>query len=91
MCLLEVLRGQGVLGAEQPRAVSPEEVLLGSFEAYLLVERGMAVGTVHGYVGHARRFLGCSSSTRVRVADSAMNRTSTSLALSRWSRSASTG
>jgi len=30
---------------------------LQSFERCLLVERGLAEGTVHGYVEHARRFL----------------------------------
>jgi len=32
-------------------------VLLGSFERYLLDERGLATGTVCGYVAHARGFL----------------------------------
>jgi integrase/recombinase XerD len=59
VCLLEVLRGQGVLAAEEPaRAASPEERLLASFERYLLVERGLTAGTIRGYVGQARRFLG---------------------------------
>jgi site-specific recombinase XerD len=58
LCLLEVLREVGVLAAEEPApAASPEELLLGSFERYLLVERGLAAGTVHGYLSHARRFL----------------------------------
>lgn len=30
---------------------------MASFERYLLTERALAVGTTHGYVGHARRFL----------------------------------
>ncbi|MCA1697533.1 MAG: site-specific integrase [Actinobacteria bacterium] len=58
VCLLEVLRGLGVLAAEQfVLAGSPTDLLLASFERYLLVERGLAAGTVCGYVAHARRFL----------------------------------
>jgi len=58
VCLLDVLCALGVLGAEQPApAGSPADLLLGSFERYLLAERGLATGTVHGYVTHARRFL----------------------------------
>ena len=58
VCLLDVLRALGVLGAEQPApADSPTDLLLRSFERYLLAERGLAAGTVHGYVRHARRFL----------------------------------
>ena len=33
------------------------DLLLASFERYLLVERALAAGTVGGYVTHARRFL----------------------------------
>lgn len=60
LCLLDVLEALGVLAAaEEPaRVSSPTEVLLGVFEHYLLSERGLAVGTVRGYVRHARRFLG---------------------------------
>jgi integrase/recombinase XerD len=58
VCLLEVLRGLGVPAAEQPASAgSPTDLLLVSFERYLLVERGLAAGTVWGYVAHARRFL----------------------------------
>jgi site-specific recombinase XerD len=57
-CLLEVLRGRGVLGTEEPgRQVSAEEAMLASFERYLLDERALAPGTVDGYLSHARRFL----------------------------------
>jgi integrase/recombinase XerD len=57
-CLLEVLRGLGVLAAEElVPACSPIDLLLASFECYLLVERGLAAGTVCGYVMHARWFL----------------------------------
>jgi len=48
----------GVVGGGQPPSeASSEELLLGSFERYLLAERGLAPGTVRGYVDHARRFL----------------------------------
>jgi integrase/recombinase XerD len=58
-CLLDVLRGLGVVAVEEPaRAGSPEQVVLASFERYLLAERALATGTVRGYVSHARRFLG---------------------------------
>ena len=58
VCLLEVLRGLGVLAVEEPAAAgSPTDLLLASFERYLVAERGLAAGTVCGYVTHARRFL----------------------------------
>ena len=58
VCMVEVLRSLGVVEAEQPRrAASAEDLLLESFERYLLVERGLTAGTVRGYVEHARRFL----------------------------------
>jgi integrase/recombinase XerD len=58
VCLQEVLRGLGVLALGQPEPVgSPTDRLLARFERYLLVERGLAAGTVRGYVTHARRFL----------------------------------
>jgi integrase/recombinase XerD len=59
VCLLDVLSGLGVLQAPASTAVdSPTDALLGRFERYLLSERGLAVGTVRGYVSHARRFVG---------------------------------
>ena len=58
-CLLDVLGKDGVLVAEKPTlADSPAEVLLASYERYLLTERGLAVGTVRGYVAHAQQFVG---------------------------------
>ncbi len=58
VCLLDVLRVEGVLPAEQPPAATcPTETLLGSFERYLLAERGLAAGTASGYVWNVRRFL----------------------------------
>jgi integrase/recombinase XerD len=56
-CLLDVLRGLRVLTAEEPvRASSANELLLASFERYLLGERGLAAGTAAGYVRHAAGF-----------------------------------
>ena len=57
LCLLGVLQARGV--AVEPRAPLPSarELLLSSFERYLLVERGLAAGTVAGYLAHAGRFL----------------------------------
>ena len=58
MCLLAVVRARGVLAVDEPApASSPTEVLLASFERYLLSERGLGAGTVGGYVRHARWFL----------------------------------
>ncbi|WP_063746016.1 tyrosine-type recombinase/integrase [Kribbella catacumbae] len=57
-CLLDVL---GELGVARPAVSCPGsdiEVLVGCFERYLLDERGLAIGTVGGYVAHARRFVG---------------------------------
>ena len=49
VCLLEVLRGLGVLVVEEPApASSPTDLLLACFERYLLSERGLAAGTVAG-------------------------------------------
>jgi integrase/recombinase XerD len=65
LCLLDVLRELGVLSAEEPKQpTTPTEVLLASFERYLLAERGLTVGTVRGYVRHARRFLDGRSSNQ---------------------------
>jgi integrase len=59
LCLLDVLRGLEVVALEEPtRAASPAQVVLASFERYLLTERALATGTVRGYVSHARQFLG---------------------------------
>jgi site-specific recombinase XerD len=58
VCLLGLLRGLGVLAVQQPvPAGLPRDLLLASFERYLLGERALAEGTVHGYVMHARWFL----------------------------------
>jgi integrase/recombinase XerD len=58
LCLLDVLSGLGVLRpVTTARVDSPSEVVLASFERYLLRERALTAGTVRGYVYHARRFL----------------------------------
>jgi integrase/recombinase XerD len=58
VCLLEVLLDLGVVGREPPApACSSVDLLLGSFERYLICERGLAPGTIVGYVAHARWFL----------------------------------
>jgi site-specific recombinase XerD len=58
LCLLEVLDGLGVLAPENPMpASSPIDLLLSSFERYLVSERGLAPGTIVGYLRHARWFV----------------------------------
>ncbi len=58
VCMVEVLRSLRVVEDEQPALpVSAEDLVLESFERYLLVERSLAPGTIRGYVDHARRFL----------------------------------
>ena len=59
LCLLDVLDGLGVLVGEKPARASsgPIEMLLASFEQYLVSERGLAAGTIVGYVAHARWFV----------------------------------
>ena len=58
MCLLEMLRQSGTAPAARPPGrASAEDLLLASFERYLLAERGLAQGTIQGYWGHARRFV----------------------------------
>jgi site-specific recombinase XerD len=55
---LEVLDGLGVLAGEKSApAGSPIGLLLSSFERYLVCERGLAPGTIVGYVARARWFL----------------------------------
>lgn len=58
LCLLEVLRSAGVAAGPVARPVSATDALLASFERYLRAERGLAAGTVAGYLDQARRFLG---------------------------------
>ena len=58
LCLLEVLAGLGVFVPERSTpASSPLDLLLVSFAQYLASERGLAAGTIVGYVTHARWFL----------------------------------
>ena len=56
-CLLVLLRELGVVPAPVPLPLSPVEVLMGSFERYLLSERGAVAGTVVGYVAAASWFV----------------------------------
>jgi integrase/recombinase XerD len=57
LCLLGVLQARGVAVGPPAPLPSARELLLSSFERYLLVERGLAAGTVVGYLAHAERFL----------------------------------
>jgi len=57
LCLLELLRELGVVPAPVLATRSLDEALMDSFECYLLSERGLAAGTVAGYVAHASRFV----------------------------------
>jgi integrase/recombinase XerD len=55
--LFEILRAGGVAVDPPAPVPSATELLLSSFERYLLVERGLTAGTVVGYLAHAGRFL----------------------------------
>jgi site-specific recombinase XerD len=58
LCLLDLLRRSGRAAAAQPPGpFSAQDMLLASFGVYLAAERGLAAGTIHGYLGHASRFL----------------------------------
>jgi len=58
VCLLDVLGSMGVAAADEPAVpASATEMLLDGFASHLLGERGLAAGTVRGYVRHAQRFL----------------------------------
>ncbi len=53
-----MLDGLGVLAGEEPAlASSPVDLLMVSFVRYLVSERGLAAGTIVGYVRHARWFV----------------------------------
>jgi site-specific recombinase XerD len=56
-CLLDVLRGLGVLADETAAPNSLADALLARFERYLLAERGLAAGTVALYSACVRRFV----------------------------------
>jgi integrase/recombinase XerD len=59
VCLLDVLRGLGVLVGEPPaRSDSPIDLTLASFERYLLSERGLATGGGHRVRGARTPVLG---------------------------------
>jgi hypothetical protein len=55
--LLEYLRSEGAVPAEQPAVVAPVEQLLGEYREWLLCERGLAPLTVRASEKLARRFL----------------------------------
>lgn len=56
--LLEYLRGLGVVPVAVARmSVTPSEVLIERYSAYLLEQRGVSLSTVRNYVGVARVFL----------------------------------
>jgi integrase/recombinase XerD len=57
LCLLELLRELGVVAAAVEPTPSLTEALMGSFQRYLLSERGLSAGTVRGYVDRATRFV----------------------------------
>ena len=58
MCLVDVLHAMGVVAVDRPAVpVSATELLLEDFVRHLVSERGLAAGTIRGYVGHAQRFL----------------------------------
>jgi site-specific recombinase XerD len=57
VCLLEVLNGLGMLTPQVPAVASSQDRLLLSFERYLVSERGLAPGTIIGYLAHARWFV----------------------------------
>jgi site-specific recombinase XerD len=56
-CLLDVLRGHGVVQVEESVPGSPTDALLACFERYLVAERGLAAGTVALYLACVRRFV----------------------------------
>ena len=55
--LLEYLAPLGVLPTPSEVRLGPVEALLGRYRAWLLAERGLAVGTVRGYVDCVRPFV----------------------------------
>ncbi|HEY0228650.1 MAG TPA: tyrosine-type recombinase/integrase, partial [Mycobacterium sp.] len=55
--VLGYLRGLGVVPAQSPPALTVADVLLESYRGYLMVERGLAPGTVRGYVDLVRSFV----------------------------------
>jgi integrase/recombinase XerD len=56
--LMEYLRALGVAPPPEPAvAVGPVEEVLARFDCYLMVERGLAAGTIRGYVNAVRPFV----------------------------------
>lgn len=67
VCLLELVRDLGVVGAAVSPAPAPSEELMGSFRHYLLAERGLALGTVCNYIDGAREFVAGRGVADVRM------------------------
>ena len=59
--VLEVLEEHGVEPLEAKEAPAPSEVLLASFERFLLQERAVALPTAAAYLARTRRFLAWSA------------------------------
>ena len=59
--LLDYLAPLGVLPVAEQVPIGPAQELLGRYREYLLAERGLTTGTVRGYVGAVRPFVGESS------------------------------
>ena len=55
--VLGYLRGLGVVPAAEPAVMTVADELLDEFRRYLLVERGLTVGTTRGYVDIVRPFV----------------------------------
>ena len=55
--LLDYFRPLGLLPAAEPVVLGPVEALLGRYREYLLIERGLTVGTARGYVDCVRPFI----------------------------------
>jgi integrase/recombinase XerD len=58
VCLVDMLNAVGVVAVdESAMSASATEMLLDGFTRHLVGERGLAAGTIGGYVRHAQRFL----------------------------------
>jgi len=58
VCLVDVLRAMGVVAVDESAvSASATEMLLDGFARHLVGERGLAAGTIRGYVRHAQRFM----------------------------------
>jgi integrase/recombinase XerD len=55
--VLGYLRGLGVVPAQESRVLTVADELLEQYRAYLMVERGLTVGTARGYIDIVRPFV----------------------------------